>query len=73
MPPTGQASSSKAEGLCPPKLPAESPDQGLSAAEMKLEAITKRLEKEMDAQPKADYFGKTLDYIHWQGGLLSML
>uniref|UniRef100_A0A3P9HHW6 LIM domain-containing protein 1 n=1 Tax=Oryzias latipes TaxID=8090 RepID=A0A3P9HHW6_ORYLA len=57
VPPTGQASSSKAEGLCPPKLSAETPDQGLSAAEMKLEAITKRLEKEMDAQPKADYFG----------------
>lgn len=33
------------------------PEQGPSAAEIKLEAITKRLEKEMDAQPKADYFG----------------
>lgn len=33
-------------------------EQGFSAAEIKLEAITKRLEKEMDAQPKADYFGK---------------
>ncbi|CAN9513937.1 unnamed protein product [Ophioblennius macclurei] len=32
-------------------------DQGPSAAEIKLEALTKRLEKEMDAQPKADYFG----------------
>ncbi|XP_030060151.1 LIM domain-containing protein 1 [Microcaecilia unicolor] len=32
-------------------------DQGLSAAELKLEALTKRLEQEMDAQPKADYFG----------------
>lgn len=33
-------------------------EQGFSAAEIKLEAITKRLEKEMDSQPKADYFGK---------------
>ncbi|XP_064802041.1 LOW QUALITY PROTEIN: Wilms tumor protein 1-interacting protein-like [Oncorhynchus masou masou] len=33
------------------------PEQGPSAAEIKLEALTKRLEKEMDAQPKADYFG----------------
>nr|XP_033786072.1 LIM domain-containing protein 1 [Geotrypetes seraphini]XP_033786074.1 LIM domain-containing protein 1 [Geotrypetes seraphini]XP_033786075.1 LIM domain-containing protein 1 [Geotrypetes seraphini]XP_033786076.1 LIM domain-containing protein 1 [Geotrypetes seraphini] len=32
-------------------------DQGLSAAELKLEALTKRLEQEMEAQPKADYFG----------------
>lgn len=35
----------------------EPPDQGPTAAEIKLEAITKRLEKEMDAQPKQDYFG----------------
>ncbi|XP_024124024.1 LIM domain-containing protein 1 [Oryzias melastigma] len=55
VPLTGQASIPKVEG--PPKLSAETPEQGLSAAEMKLEAITKRLEKEMDAQPKADYFG----------------
>ncbi|KAJ8385685.1 hypothetical protein AAFF_G00183980 [Aldrovandia affinis] len=33
------------------------PEHGPSAAEIKLEALTKRLEKEMDAQPKADYFG----------------
>ncbi|KAJ8290839.1 hypothetical protein GJAV_G00018190 [Gymnothorax javanicus] len=33
------------------------PDSGLSAAELKLEALTKHLEKEMDAQPKADFFG----------------
>ncbi len=33
-------------------------DQGPSAAEIKLEALTERLEKEMDAQPKAEYFGK---------------
>ncbi|XP_029445334.1 LIM domain-containing protein 1 isoform X2 [Rhinatrema bivittatum] len=32
-------------------------DQGPSAAELKLEALTKRLEQELDAQPKADYFG----------------
>ncbi|XP_052474915.1 LIM domain-containing protein 1-like [Carassius gibelio] len=32
-------------------------DQGPSAAEIKLEALTERLEKEMDAQPKAEYFG----------------
>ncbi|XP_064804068.1 Wilms tumor protein 1-interacting protein-like [Oncorhynchus masou masou] len=43
------------------KLPCQTlhvqPEQGPSAAEIKLEALTKRLEKEMDAQPKADYFG----------------
>lgn len=33
-------------------------DQGPSVAEIKLEALTERLEKEMDAQPKAEYFGK---------------
>ncbi|KAL3060507.1 hypothetical protein OYC64_014956 [Pagothenia borchgrevinki] len=33
------------------------PEQGPSAAEIKLEALTNRLEKEMDAQPKDDYFG----------------
>ncbi|XP_027005456.1 LIM domain-containing protein 1 [Tachysurus fulvidraco] len=33
------------------------PEPGPSAAEIKLEALTERLEKEMDAQPKADYFG----------------
>uniref|UniRef100_A0A8C2AYV8 LIM domain-containing protein 1 n=1 Tax=Cyprinus carpio TaxID=7962 RepID=A0A8C2AYV8_CYPCA len=32
-------------------------DQGPSVAEIKLEALTERLEKEMDAQPKAEYFG----------------
>ncbi|XP_036122233.1 LIM domain-containing protein 1 [Molossus molossus] len=30
---------------------------GPSAAELKLEALTQRLEREMDAHPKADYFG----------------
>ncbi|KAL6489069.1 hypothetical protein MHYP_G00028100 [Metynnis hypsauchen] len=33
------------------------PEHGPSAVEIKLEALTERLEKEMDAQPKADYFG----------------
>uniref|UniRef100_A0A8D0GED7 LIM domain-containing protein 1 n=1 Tax=Sphenodon punctatus TaxID=8508 RepID=A0A8D0GED7_SPHPU len=32
-------------------------EQGPSAAELKLEALTQRLEQEMDACPKADYFG----------------
>ncbi|KAK2903461.1 hypothetical protein QQF64_009445 [Cirrhinus molitorella] len=43
------------------KLPCQSlhvqTDQGPSVAEIKLEALTERLEKEMDAQPKAEYFG----------------
>ncbi|KAL4657416.1 LIM domain-containing protein 1 [Arapaima gigas] len=33
-------------------------EPGPSAAEIKLEALTKRLEKEMDEQPKAEYYGK---------------
>ncbi|CAB1334153.1 unnamed protein product [Coregonus sp. 'balchen'] len=55
---------SQYEAPSPPralKLPCQTlhvqPEQGPSAAEIKLEALTKRLEKEMDAQPKADYFG----------------
>ncbi|XP_070583143.1 LIM domain-containing protein 1 isoform X1 [Erythrolamprus reginae] len=32
-------------------------DHGPSTAELKLEALTQRLEQEMDACPKADYFG----------------
>ncbi|XP_054638872.1 LIM domain-containing protein 1 isoform X2 [Dunckerocampus dactyliophorus] len=32
-------------------------EQGSSAAEVKLEALTKHLEKDMNTQPKADYFG----------------
>lgn len=55
--------------LCSPKsaqlvsqsLLTQPQEQGSSAAEIKLEAITKRLEKEMDAQPKGDFFGK----IYW--------
>lgn len=37
---------------------APSPELGPSTAELKLEALTQRLEQEMDAHPKADYFGK---------------
>ncbi|XP_053700135.1 LIM domain-containing protein 1-like [Synchiropus splendidus] len=40
---------------CPPVT--QPLDQGPSMAEVKLEALTKRLEKEMDGLPKADYFG----------------
>lgn len=49
-------SSKPVQLLCQSVL-TQPPDQGPSAAEVKLEALTKRLEKEMDAQPKADYFG----------------
>nr|XP_020017074.1 LIM domain-containing protein 1 [Castor canadensis] len=35
-----------------------SPELGPSAAELKLEALTQRLEREMDTHPKADYFGE---------------
>lgn len=51
------------EGASPPRvrLPCQSltpgPELGPSAAELKLEALTQRLEREMDAHPKADYFG----------------
>uniref|UniRef100_A0A8C4DYA5 LIM domain-containing protein 1 n=1 Tax=Dicentrarchus labrax TaxID=13489 RepID=A0A8C4DYA5_DICLA len=65
LPSCGQASRAEAEVPCSSKpvqllcqsLLTQPPEQGPSAAEMKLEALTKRLEKEMDAQPKADYFG----------------
>ncbi|XP_076016913.1 LIM domains containing 1a isoform X2 [Genypterus blacodes] len=54
----GQVVSAHAEGSPKPvHQPCQPSDQGPSPAEMKLEALTKRLEKEMDAQPKADYFG----------------
>ncbi|XP_075403343.1 LIM domain-containing protein 1 isoform X1 [Tenrec ecaudatus] len=36
---------------------ASGPELGPSAAELKLEALTQHLEREMDAHPKADYFG----------------
>lgn len=69
MPACGQTNSAEAEVLGsskPVQLPCQSilthpPEQSPSAAEIKLEALTKRLEKEMDAQPKADYFGKNSD------------
>ncbi|XP_070692255.1 LIM domain-containing protein 1 isoform X2 [Pempheris klunzingeri] len=68
LPGSGQAVIAETEVPCPTKpvqLPCQTllpqpPDQGPSAAEIKLEALTKRLEKEMDAQPKADYFGRRL-------------
>ncbi|KAK7887232.1 hypothetical protein WMY93_026853 [Mugilogobius chulae] len=44
-------------GQCPVTAAAATLDQGPTAAEIKLEAITKRLENEMDSQPKQDYFG----------------
>uniref|UniRef100_H3CW89 LIM domain-containing protein 1 n=1 Tax=Tetraodon nigroviridis TaxID=99883 RepID=H3CW89_TETNG len=48
-------SSKPAQPFCQPLL-TQPQEPGFSAAEIKLE-IAKRLEKEMDAQPKADYFG----------------
>ncbi|XP_076773800.1 LIM domain-containing protein 1 isoform X2 [Arvicanthis niloticus] len=39
---------------------APGPELGPSTAELKLEALTQRLEREMDAHPKADYFGRKL-------------
>ncbi|KAL0984948.1 hypothetical protein UPYG_G00150870 [Umbra pygmaea] len=60
----GETCQLQPEAKCPPralKLPCQtlyvSMEQGPSAAEIKLDALTKRLEKEMDAHPKADYFG----------------
>ncbi|KAM4579790.1 LIM domains containing 1a isoform 2-T2 [Odontesthes bonariensis] len=66
IPASGQVISGEAEGLPSPRpvqqlasqpLLAQPSEQAPSAAEIKLEALTQRLEKEMDAQPKADYFG----------------
>uniref|UniRef100_A0A3Q1EG02 LIM domain-containing protein 1 n=2 Tax=Acanthochromis polyacanthus TaxID=80966 RepID=A0A3Q1EG02_9TELE len=60
IPASGEAevlSSPKPVQLASQSLLTQPPEQGPSAAEIKLEALTKRLEKEMDAQPKADYFG----------------
>ncbi|KAF7708811.1 LIM domain-containing protein 1-like [Silurus meridionalis] len=58
------AEPAKSDAHSPPqalKLPCHTlhiqPEPGPSAAEIKLEALTERLEKEMDTQPKADYFG----------------
>lgn len=50
--------SPKSAQLVSQSLLTQPQEQGSSAAEIKLEAITKRLEKEMDAQPKGDFFGK---------------
>lgn len=47
--------SSKIKLPCQTLLPQQ--EQGPSTAELKLEALTQRLEQEMDACPKADYFG----------------
>lgn len=38
-------------------------EQGPSTAELKLEALTQRLEQEMDACPKADYFGRYICFF----------
>lgn len=63
--PAAPVESSRDESSSPSralKLPCQTlqvqTDQGPSAAEIKLEALTERLEKEMDVQPKAEYFGK---------------
>lgn len=61
VPVTAQVISGEAEG----PLLTQPSEQGPSAAEIKLEALTKQLEKEMDAQKKTDYFGKTSHY-HYQ-------
>ncbi|XP_020842989.2 LOW QUALITY PROTEIN: LIM domain-containing protein 1 [Phascolarctos cinereus] len=47
--------SSKVKLPCQTLLPL--PEQGLSAVELKLEALTQRLEQDMAIHPKADYFG----------------
>nr|XP_056713920.1 LIM domain-containing protein 1 [Euleptes europaea] len=49
------STSSKIKLPCQTLLPQQEP--GPSTAELKLEALTQRLEQEMDACPKADYFG----------------
>ncbi|NXL47075.1 LIMD1 protein, partial [Podilymbus podiceps] len=49
------SSTTKVKLPCQTLLPQT--EQGPSAAELKLEALTQRLEQEMDARPKADYFG----------------
>ncbi|XP_061572456.1 LIM domain-containing protein 1-like isoform X2 [Cololabis saira] len=67
-PASGLVISAKAENVCSPRpvlLPSQPlhtqiPEPGPSVAEIKLEALAKRLEKEMDSHPKADYFGRRL-------------
>ncbi|NXA38654.1 LIMD1 protein, partial [Eudromia elegans] len=53
--PTESSAAGKVKLPCQSLLPPA--EQGPSAAELKLEALTQRLEQEMDARPKADYFG----------------
>ncbi|NWS70263.1 LIMD1 protein, partial [Crotophaga sulcirostris] len=59
--PRSDARHPEASSMAKVKLPCQTllpqPEQGPSAAELKLEALTQRLEQEMDARPKADYFG----------------
>ncbi|XP_072880425.1 LIM domain-containing protein 1-like [Hemitrygon akajei] len=50
-----QDSASKVRLPCQPLLMQQDP--GPSTAELKLEALTERLEQELDAHPKAEYFG----------------
>ncbi|KAM9806958.1 LIM domains containing 1a isoform 1-T1 [Syngnathus typhle] len=54
IPSFGKAIGAEASSFKPVQPP---PEQGPSTAEVKLEALTNRLEKEMTTQPKADYFG----------------
>ncbi|XP_074911472.1 LIM domain-containing protein 1 [Buteo buteo] len=59
--PRSDAGHPEGSSMAKVKLPCQTllpqPEQGPSAAELKLEALTQRLEQEMDARPKADYFG----------------
>nr|XP_045365808.1 LIM domain-containing protein 1 isoform X2 [Camelus bactrianus] len=60
--PDGSLGAVLPENPSPPRvrLPCQTlipgPELGPTAAELKLEALTQRLEREMDAHPKADYF-----------------
>lgn len=64
------SSTAKVKLPCQTLLP--QPEQGPSAAELKLEALTQRLEQEMDARPKADYFGKEAVRPSARGGLTAV-
>ncbi|KAK2844344.1 hypothetical protein Q5P01_011003 [Channa striata] len=60
IPSCGQAETEVPSSPKSVQLPCQSlitPDLAPSTAEIKVEALTRQLEKEMDAQPKADYFG----------------
>ena len=63
--PLGQAHLADVEGREEPSqaAPALAPDTGPSAAESKLEVLTQHLEKEMEAKPKTDYFGKNVNTL----------